>query len=77
MEELSLSPRTYSRTTVAETAAWRAPSAVRFDGRPANDAFHAGGAPVEMEPVPRWLVVVGGGFVAAILGALLGGALSV
>jgi hypothetical protein len=78
-----------------QVAAWRAPGATRFDGRPANDdpandhptnAFLARAEaiaplvstpPVQMEPMPRWLVVVIGGVISAIMGALLGGALSV
>ncbi len=33
--------------------------------------------PVQMEPMPRWLVVAIGGVISAIMGALLGGALAV
>jgi hypothetical protein len=33
--------------------------------------------PVPMEPMPRWLVIAIGGVIAAIMGALLGGALAV
>ncbi len=69
-----------------QAAAWRAPAATRFDSRPANDflaradavaprAMVADAAP--MEPMPRWLIIAIGGVVAAILGALLGGAMSV
>ncbi|MBX9707513.1 MAG: hypothetical protein K2X61_06235 [Caulobacteraceae bacterium] len=73
-----------------QAAAWRAPAATRFDSRPANDfaandfltradliAPQSTPAPVQMEPMPRWLVVVIGGVIAAIMGALLGGALAV
>ncbi len=74
-----------------QTAAWRTPPATRFDGRPANDApagdFLTRAAamtprasldqPMEMESIPRWMIVAIGAVVAAILGALLGGALSV
>jgi hypothetical protein len=70
MEELSLSPRRYA---VRETAAWRAPSATRFDSRPANDAE---GAEQLAPPLSRWLVVVGGGGAAALIGAALGGMLA-
>lgn len=69
-----------------QTAAWRAPAATRFDSRPANDFLAQAEAfapvtiaaePVVMEPMPRWLVVAIGAVVAALLGALLGGALAV
>jgi hypothetical protein len=73
-----------------QAAAWRAPAATRFDSRPANDfaandflsradliAPQATPGPVQMEPMPRWLVVAIGGIIAAIMGALLGGTLAV
>lgn len=73
-----------------QAAAWRAPAATRFDSRPANDfvandflsradaiAPQSTPAPVQMEPMPRWLVVAVGGVIAAIMGALLGGALAI
>jgi hypothetical protein len=72
-----------------QTAAWRAPGATRFDGRPANDVkpdfltraeavapTHVT-QPVATEPMPRWLIVALGAVIAAILGALVGGALAV
>ena len=70
---------------LAETVAWRAPSSPRFDGRPSNDwatdfqaqvarpMADAGGS----EEIPRWVILLGGAFIAAILGALLGGAMHV
>jgi hypothetical protein len=73
-----------------QAAAWRAPAATRFDSRPANDfaandflsradliAPQSTPGPVQMEPMPRWLVVAIGGVISAIMGALLGGALAV
>ncbi len=73
-----------------QAAAWRAPAATRFDSRPANDfaandflsraqtiAPQATPTPVQMEPMPRWLIVSVGGVIAAVMGALLGGALAV
>lgn len=73
-----------------QVAAWRAPAATRFDSRPANDFVsndfltradmitpQSTPAPVQMEPMPRWLVVVIGGVIAAIMGALMGGALAI
>lgn len=73
MEELTLSPRAYARP-LREPAAWAMPPVQRFDSRPANDA---GVEPVVMEDIPRWVVVIGGGVFAAVMGALLGGALAV
>ena len=69
-----------------ETAAWRAPSADRFDSRPANDFLSRAEVvaptarrpePIEAEPLPRWLIVAIGGVIASVLGMLLGGALAV
>jgi hypothetical protein len=68
-----------------QAAAWRSPAATRFDSRPANDFLSRADAiaPVtfesqpEVEELPRWIIVVVGAAVAALLGALLGGALSV
>jgi hypothetical protein len=72
--------RAYGRAADAfEAVAWKAPSAQRFENRVANDE-----APLEMpglgevlRATPRWVVVVGGGVVAAMTGALLGGMLQV
>ncbi|WP_309628281.1 hypothetical protein [Brevundimonas sp.] len=69
-----------------QTAAWRAPSATRFDSRPANDFLSRAEAiaprtyavqPAEGEELPRWLIVAIGAVVAALMGALLGGMMSV
>ena len=54
-----------------DPVAWRAPSYPRVPLAPAND--DPGHAP---QPTPRWLIVSGGGVLAALLGALLGGALA-
>ena len=71
--------------TAYQTAAWRAPGATRFDSRPANDFLSRAEAiaprtfaarPAGMEPMPRWVVVAVGAMVAALLGALLGGMMS-
>ena len=69
-----------------QTAAWRAPSVTRFDSRPANDflaraevitprAYVA--QPAETDEAPRWIVIAVGALVAALMGALLGGMMSV
>lgn len=69
--------RAYGRAADAfEAVAWKAPTAQRFEDRVAND-------PPKPEPtfrdvlraVPGWMVVVGGGVVAALAGAMLGGML--
>ncbi len=73
-----------------ETAAWRAPSADRFDSRPANDwgtqanptvgqpvSYLAEVQEVEGEAFPRWIIVAAGALLAAILGAFLGGAMHI
>ena len=70
--------RAYGRAADAfETVAWRPPSAARFDTRVAND-------PAPPEPtlrelvadLPGWVTVVAGGVVAALMGAVMGGALA-
>lgn len=69
--------QTYGRAADAfETVAWRPPEPRRFDPRVAND-------PVAPEPtvkelvadLPGWAPIAAGGVVAALMGALLGGAL--
>lgn len=71
--------KSYGRAVNAfDAVAWRPPTARRFDGRVAND-------PDVSEPtlkeriadVPGWVVVVAGGVVAALTGALLGGMLHI
>ena len=72
-------PQSYGRAADAfETVAWRPLSAVQFDTRAAND-------PATSEPtlkeliadLPGWVAIVGGGVIAALMGAILGGALAV
>ena len=87
MEQMTLSPsrrlearQAYGRAVDAfEPVAWRPPSPARFDSRVANDI-----AP-EPEPglsdmadgVPAWLTITIGALVAALAGAMLGGALHI
>jgi len=89
MEQMTLTPsrrlqahQAYGRAVDAfEPVAWRPPSPARFDVRVANDV-----APQsqperselsELEDgVPAWLTITLGGLVAALAGALMGGALS-
>lgn len=83
-------PSARTVTEAYQTAAWRAPAATRFDGRPANDfltraeafvpvrtyAAPASQASIEKGPA-GWLTFAVGACVAALLGALVGGILSV
>jgi len=72
----------YGRTADAfETVAWRPPVAERRDTRPANDAYSSYAVKPtmaqEFSGLPAWLHIVGGGVAAALMGALLGGALHI
>ena len=62
-----------------DTVAWRAPAPGRFDSRVAKDfAPRPEPAFAEMaDGIPGWLTVVLGGVVAALAGALMGGALHI
>lgn len=61
-----------------ETVAWRPPSSTRFDARVANDPEVAEPTLTEaIAGVPGWVMVVAGGVVAALMGALVGGMLAV
>lgn len=71
--------RAYGRAANAfDAVAWRPPTTTRFDPRAVND-------PAVPEPslkelvaaLPGWVTVVAGGVVAAMMGAMLGGALSI
>lgn len=70
--------RAYGRAADAfETVAWRPPSAARFDTRVANDPATPQPTPREaIALLPGWVTVVAGGVVAALMGALAGGALA-
>lgn len=80
------SPAVRDALAAYQTAAWRAPSATRFDHSPANDfqgraetvapTIQVAG-PVPAEPMPRWFFVLLGSVLAAILGALVGGVMAV
>ncbi|MDZ4112078.1 MAG: hypothetical protein U1E18_21130 [Brevundimonas sp.] len=56
-----------------QTVAWRAPEPRRDRFAAANvaDPAEAGN-----EEIPHWMVLVGGSLVAALMGALLGGAMA-
>ncbi|MBA3050244.1 MAG: hypothetical protein KKE42_05965 [Alphaproteobacteria bacterium] len=70
--------RAYGRPADAfETIAWRPPSAARFDPRAANDpAVEEPTMTALIADLPGWVGVVAGGVIAALMGALLGGALA-
>ncbi len=60
-----------------DTVAWRPPSSARFDTRVANDpVVEEPSLPQLIAALPGWVTVVAGGVVAALLGAVLGGALA-
>lgn len=72
-------PRMETRRTLNafDAVAWRPPSSTRFNGRPAND-YPAGPTFMEeLRALPRWVVPVAGGVMAALMGAMLGGALHI
>lgn len=72
--------RAYGRAAEAfDTVAWRAPSPRRFDARPANDfAWRTAPEPVQSSSdMPRWIVILAGAVIAALVGALLGGMLAI
>ncbi len=87
MEQMTLTPsrrlearRAYGRTVDAfETVAWRPPAPTRFDSRVANDLAPRAepGVSDMIDGVPGWVTIVAGGVVAALMGALLGGALHI
>lgn len=86
MEELSITParrqyahQAYVRSADAfETVAWRPPVSKRFDPRAANDGYGTGPSlKDDLAALPAWATIVGGGMLAALIGALLGGALQV
>lgn len=55
-----------------QTVAWRAPEPRRDRFAAAN--FEA--SEVEGEDIPHWMILVGGALLAALMGALLGGAMA-
>lgn len=71
--------RAFGRAADAfETVAWRAPPAARFDNRVANEeAARETTLKDVMAAMPDWLVIVGGGVIAGLMGAMLGGALQI
>jgi hypothetical protein len=85
MEQMTITPsrrlqahHAYGRAVDAfEPVAWRPPTAARFDGRAANDVApqREPTYPEMADGIPSWLVIVLGGVVAALTGALLGGML--
>ena len=56
-----------------QTVAWRAPEPRRDRFTPANVATDPY---ADDEEIPHWMILVGGGLLAALMGALLGGAMA-
>lgn len=73
--------RAYDRAADAfGVVAWKAPTAKRFAPQVANDLPETSAEPTVGDmarAIPGWAVVVGGGVVAALMGAMLGGALHI
>lgn len=70
--------RTYARTVESfAPVAWRVPTTARFDGRIANDEQRTPAFIDELRDLPAWAHIIGGGMIAALAGALLGGALHI
>ncbi len=92
MEDLTMSStnrmngyRAYGRAADAlDPVAWRPPPTRRFDDRPANDRPWAArapnaeaGPPRSFDRLPMWVMVAGGGLIAAAMGAVMGGMLAI
>ena len=71
--------RAYGRAVETfDAVAWKPPMAHRFDGRVANDHFEPMPSVMEeLRALPGWVAIAGGGVFAALMGALLGGALHI
>lgn len=89
MEDLTMSStnrmngyRAYGRAVDAlDPVAWRPPPTRRFDDRPNDGAWanpprqtHGGD---DLTRLPMWVMVAGGGLVAAAMGAVMGGLLAI
>lgn len=74
-----ISPRATTTADAFDVARWRTPEPRREAWIPAND--EAGHSEAESEwswrDTPRWVIVAGGGVAAAVMGAMLGGALHI
>ena len=72
-------PRPASTADAFDTARWRVPEPRRDAWRPANDEVgdFTEQAEWSWRDTPRWVIVAGGGVAAAIMGAMLGGALHI
>lgn len=67
--------KAYETVDAFDAVAWRPPSARRFEG-PANDYPAMPSFMDELKAMPSWVVPVTGAVIAAVMGMLLGGALS-
>ena len=57
--------------------AWREPAAPRYQPRPVDDGEPMPSLVEELRNLPRVVYALGGGVIAAIMGALLGGAMHI
>ena len=71
-----LAIKAYETVDAFDAVAWHPPSARRFEV-PANDYSVQPSFMDEMKAMPGWVVPVAGAIVAAVMGLLLGGALSI
>ena len=88
MEEMILAtPRSSRSRPVTENfqaAAWRAPTAPRFDSRPANDVAQNVDASAlesdnrtEASGIPRWFIAIAGGLIVAMLAVFAANAMAI
>ena len=88
MEEMILAtPRSSRSRPVTENfqaAAWRAPTAPRFDSRPANDVAQNVDASAlendngtETSGIPRWFIAIAGGLIVAMLAVFAANAMAI
>lgn len=71
-----LSRRVVTRTYGGlETGQWQSPKPASFQPRAANDDVRI--QQVQGDTVPPWMMILGGAIMAAVIGALLGGALHI
>lgn len=68
--------KAYETVDAFDAVAWRSPSARRFEA-PANDYSVQPSFMDELKAMPGWVVPAAGAVVAAVMGMLLGGWLSV
>jgi hypothetical protein len=75
----TMRPSTVRSFDTAQTfgTGWREPASPRYQPRPVDDAEPMPSLMEELRRLPRAVYAVGGAVVAAIMGALLGGAMHI